>query len=30
METSVTVLIPLYRDVDVQADTFELAYEGIL
>jgi hypothetical protein len=27
MDTPVTVLIPLYRDVDAQADTFELAYE---
>jgi hypothetical protein len=30
MDTSVTVLIPLYRDVDAQCDAFDLAYEGIL
>jgi hypothetical protein len=30
MDTPVTVLIPLYRDVDTQADTFELTYEGLI
>jgi hypothetical protein len=30
MDTPVTVLVPLYRDVDAQADTFELAYEGLI
>lgn len=30
MDTPTTVLIPLYRDVDSQVDTFDLAYEGLL
>lgn len=30
MDTPTTVLIPLYRDVDDQCDTFDLAYEGLL
>jgi hypothetical protein len=30
MDTPVNVLIPMYRDVDAQADMFELAYEGLI
>jgi hypothetical protein len=30
MDTPVTVPVPLYRDVDAQADTLELAYEGLI
>jgi hypothetical protein len=30
MDTPVSVFIPTYRDVDNQADTFELAYEGLI
>lgn len=30
MDTPTTALIPLYRDVDSQADNFELVYESLL
>jgi hypothetical protein len=30
MDTPITVIIPIYRDVDSQADLFELAYEGLI
>jgi hypothetical protein len=30
MDTPVTVFIPLYRDVDDQMETFDLAYESLI
>jgi hypothetical protein len=30
METPTSIFVTLYRDVDAQTDTFELAYEGLI
>jgi len=30
MDTPLSVIVPTYRDVDSQADFFELAYEGLI